>query len=141
MTVKVIIPFILMSFLFAGCKEEFSPPATAASYDFLVVDGFINAGNTPTNFKLSRTLKLKDTITYKPERGAAMSIEGENGFSSSLREDSAGSYSGGPYNFIAGNKYRVHVTTTNGKEYLSDFVSVNIAPPIDSIFWERNNAG
>jgi len=84
---------------------------------------------------------MVDTISFKAESGATMTIEGENGFISVLQEDNIGSYSGGPYNFNSGDKYRVRIKTISGKEYLSDFVSVNVTPAIDNVGWERNNEG
>ena len=138
---KIRLLYFAVLLIAAGCKDQFNPPATAASLNYLVVDGFINTGNTATNFKLSRTLNIKDTVLYKPESSASINVESDNGFISYLKEDSAGSYSGGPYNFQGNGQYRLHIRTSDGKEYLSDFVAVNISPAIDSVGWERNNNG
>jgi len=131
-----IIPLII-----TGCKEDFSPPATNNSLNYLVVDGFINAGNEATTFNLSRTVNIKDTVTYKPESGASVSIEGDDGFVAVLPEVVMANYSGGPFNFNANAHYRLHILTAGGNEYYSDYISVYIAPAIDSIGWERNNDG
>ncbi len=137
-----ITPFLFaILILLAGCKEEFSPPATSTAYNYLVVDGFINTGNETTNFSLSRTLKLKDSVSYRPEPGAVVSIEGDDGFMVTLQGDNAGNYSGGPYHFNGNSKYRLHIKTTGGKEYFSDFVAVANTPPIDSIGWDRTSDG
>ena len=138
---KILCFFFAYLLLTAGCKDQFNPPATSASLNFLVVDGFIGAGNTATSFKLSRTLNIGDTAVYRPEYNANVDIEGDNGFSASLKEDSAGSYSGGPWSLQNNGQYRLHIRTADGKEYISDFVPVNIAPPIDSVGWERDNNG
>ncbi|HEX4851802.1 MAG TPA: DUF4249 domain-containing protein, partial [Puia sp.] len=36
-------------------------------------------------------------------------------------------------------KYRLHIKTSNGKSYTSDYVPVKQTPPIDSVTWEQNN--
>jgi hypothetical protein len=142
MTGKKIKLFLVSAILsFSACKDEFRPHVITSAPYYLVVDGFINAGNTPTNFKLSRTINLVDTIAYKTETGAIVTIESDDGFTSLLREDTAGSYSGGPYNFSAGGHYRVRIKTADSKEYLSDAISVYSTPPVDTVSWERNNDG
>jgi hypothetical protein len=132
---------LILTLLMAGCKEEFSPPATNNSLNYLVVDGFINTGNVATNFHLSRTVNIKDTVTYRPESGASISIEGDNGFVTALSESDVGNYKGGPYNFNFDAHYRLHILTVGGSEYYSDYTTAYMAPPIDSIGWQRNRDG
>jgi hypothetical protein len=37
-----------------------------------------------------------------------------------------------------GQRYRLHIQTSNGKEYLSDLSEVKISPPIDGIDWKAD---
>jgi hypothetical protein len=133
--------FFIGLLVIVGCREDYNPRALTASHDLLVVDGFIDAGNEPTHFSLSRTLQLKDTVSHRPELGALVRIEGDDGFNETLPENSTANYSGGPFHFNSASKYRLHINTANGKEYYSDFIKLQVTPLIDSIGWERNSTG
>jgi len=106
----------------------------------LVVEGFINGGQGPTNFFLSRTGDLQDQ-SARPEYGAQVKVEGEDG-SSFLFVDSLNGKYYYPQLFLNSNvKYRLHITTSNGSEYASDYTPVRHTPPIDSITWQIENNG
>ncbi len=44
-----------------------------------------------------------------------------------------GTYASAPLNLNSSHKYRLRIKTTNGEEYLSDFVQVKNSPQIDSV--------
>lgn len=126
----------------ASCKEEYYPKVNSSTQSVLVVEGVINSGNGPTTIKLTRTTKLDDSVKVRPELGAQLSVEGENGASFSLADGSAnGSYSIAQLQLDPAEKYRLKVTTADGKQYASDYVPVIHNPPIDSVNWRRDSAG
>jgi hypothetical protein len=130
----------IIMLLFAGCRQVYDPKVEAKNIRLLVVEGFLNSGQGPTDIRLSRTADLKDTM-IKPEPGAQVSVEGENGSSFTLSDNTNGDYSIAQLNLNNGVKYRLHIITTDGKEYVSDYSSVKFTPPIDSITWQRENGG
>jgi len=130
----------LIFLLITGCKEEFNPPVKALQNNYLVVEGFINAQGS-TNITLSRTIQLKDTSDVKAEQGASITIMSEDNSTISLFEDTAGHYQSDPVALNKNQKYRLFIKTVEGKEYLSDYLSVKKTPPIDSVSWRSENNG
>lgn len=133
--------YIFLLMLIAGCKERYTPPVSSPETGYLVVEGFINNGLEPTTIKLSRTTKLIDTANIIYEHSAQVTIEGENGESYPLFESIDGIYTSSSLALNSSIKYRLHILTANGKEYLSDYSAVKNTPPIDSISWARENGG
>jgi hypothetical protein len=75
-----------------------------------------------------------DTLrTVFPESGAQVTVESDASNTYPLIEKAAGTYACAPLNIDASRKYRLRVKTSDGKEYVSDFVPVKNAPPIDSV--------
>lgn len=99
-----------------------------------MVDGFINSGNSPTTFRLSRLQNLDEEGKAPSELNAVVSVESDSGESFLLSEMEPGVYS---YEVPVDNakQYRLRIMTANDEEYLSDFVEVKNTPPIDSITW------
>jgi hypothetical protein len=64
-----------------------------------------------------------------------VAIQAESGSNYLLTEDSAGHYSTGNLLLDPGQRYRLHIQTSNNKEYVSDYSEVKITPPIDSVNW------
>lgn len=124
-----------------ACKQSYEPPAIKAPNRFLVVEGVINA--TPgasTVILLSRTRNLQDTVVSDPERAALVQIESSGGTQYTLTESANGRYVSAPLSLNASQNYRLKIRTSNGSEYLSDFVPVKISPPIDSLSWKQADA-
>ncbi len=61
--------WFLILILFWACKDKYMPHINYPSSGILVVEGFINAGNGPTNILLTRVAPLNDISTI-PESGA-----------------------------------------------------------------------
>jgi hypothetical protein len=126
-------------FFLNGCKERFEPNLPVVPQGFLVVEGFINAQG-PTQIKLSRTTPLDQKKTFKAELNASIKVEGDDNTSFLLTGLPNGMYSGNAtINQL--RKYRLRIKTKDSKEYLSDFVSVKITPPIDSVSWKEEENG
>ncbi len=131
---------IFLLFFFTGCKKEYNPPVLLAPNNYLVVDGFINLNaNGITTIILSRSRNLADTVVNIPEKNAQVIIQDNSGGSYTLFDAAnSGNYTGPSLNLSLANKYRLKIITSDGHQYLSDFVSAKKSPPIDSLTWEQN---
>ncbi|WP_295123599.1 DUF4249 domain-containing protein [uncultured Chitinophaga sp.] len=119
-----------------SCKDPYNPPVTTADLRYLVVEGDILNGASPTVIKLSRTAKMVDTAFIRPEVTAQVRVEGDNNTSWVLSHTGQGNYSAGILTLNENVKYRLYVRTDDGKEYASSFVAVHKNPPIDSVTWK-----
>jgi Domain of unknown function (DUF4249) len=126
--------FILMMIL-GACKDKYMPHINQPAAGFLVVEGYINSGTDSTFIYLSRSSDL-DSIQIFPESGAQIEVQSEQGASYPLLEQSVGKYGVDHLPIDPTQKYRVHIRTSNGKEYLSDLSEVKITPAIDSLNWK-----
>jgi hypothetical protein len=125
---------------FAQCKVPYDPPVKNANSQFLVVEGYINAnGETSINLSRTRNITWGDTASYKNELHAKVVIESNLNDVFPLQENGGGNYSA--YYFLYPNaKYRLHITTSDNREYVSDFVEVKNSPSED-IGWKFNDGG
>ncbi|MDB5016928.1 MAG: hypothetical protein JWQ84_1760 [Mucilaginibacter sp.] len=119
--------------LIIGCKKPYNPVVTATNYNYLVIEGLINTGQDSTIIKLSRTVTVDVQTTLNPELSARVSVENNQGNVYLLKEMGKGLYAIPALNLDTLHKYRLRVKTSDGKEYLSDFVKAKDSPPIDSI--------
>lgn len=124
-----------------GCKDAYDADFLVPETGYLVVEGFISSGNTPTTITLSRTTKISDPSSLVPENSANVFVESDANDRYPLSSIGAGSYSISTLNLNAAKKYRINITTSNGKNYVSGFTAVKSTPPIDSISWKRENDG
>ncbi len=123
-----------------SCKEPFDPKISPVQSNYLVVEGNINV-NGFTSIALSRTLPLKDSINSKPELNAQVTITGNDNSVFEVRDAGNGTYLSDSLVLNPNQKYRLHIKTTAGGEYLSDYSSVLQTPAIDSINWKLENNG
>ena len=63
------------------------------------------------------------------------------GASYPLTEQSNGQYSISQVPVSPGEQYRLHIHTSNGKDYLSDLSDIKITPPIDTVTWKAAEDG
>src|SRR4051794_27985751 len=113
--------YLLIIFIAGACKEKYVPPFEAPANGYLVVEGNINNGNTTTSVILTRTSTLTATDRIY-EKGAIVTIEGKDNSVVQLPEGLNGHYNVASLNLNTSQEYRLHIKTTSGKEYLSDFV-------------------
>ncbi|PWU01472.1 MAG: DUF4249 domain-containing protein [Bacteroidetes bacterium] len=126
----------------AGCKERYIPKEIATNYSYLVVDGFLNAGNDTTTITLTRSKTLEDKNSFYPELSAQVRVEEEgSGNMFTLDEIGNGKYQVPLLPLNPSRKYRLNIRISNGGVYQSDFVVVKNSPPIDSISWDQNEEG
>jgi hypothetical protein len=137
---KCLVAGLSMLFL-ANCKVPYDPPIKSSKDHYLVVEGYVT-GNGATNIKLSRTRNITwgDTAASTNETGAHVEIQDSNNNAFPLTEAGSGNYTG-YFSFSAGNTYRVHITTADHKEYLSDFVPFKQSPQIDQVAWKIKDGG
>ena len=131
---------LLIGILFlTRCKDPYDPPIKGSANHYLVVEGFINPDGQ-TNIKLSRTRNITagDTASDINELNANVVIEDNSNNMYPLADSGKGNYSG-IFNLSTSNQYRLHITTSDNKEYLSKFVSCKISPPIDNVGWNLNS--
>lgn len=126
-----------------NCKVPYDPTLKSTDTNSLVVEGYID-GNAPISFKLSRTRPLTtgDTAARVYESNANVSIEDDHQNTYPLMQMGNGLYSNS--NILDLNptyQYRLHVITSDGKEYASDFVPFKQSPNIDSITWGIKDGG
>lgn len=124
----------------SSCREEFDPPVKSSADNFLVVEGVLNVAG-PTTIRLTRSFRLEDSARLRGERNANVSVEGKDNTTQLLAMTADGYYTSPGLNLVLNNEYRLRIQTSNGKEYLSDYVIARQTPPIDSIGWEKNEDG
>ena len=125
----------------ASCKKAYQPPAITAVNSYLVVEGVISSGADSTIIKLSNTVDIASKTTANPVRGATLTVEGNQGNTYALIETRPGTYASPGLNLDNTAKYRLHITTSGNKEYLSDYVSVVNSPAIDTLSYSIQSDG
>ena len=129
---KKITYIITAAAILCGCTRPYAPPPIKAVTGYLVVEGVIDAGNDSTKFLLSRTVNLTASSSA-PVTGAQVTVEGSDNSSHPLINTTAGTYMAPPLNLDQTKTYRLHIKTTTGEDYVSDYVPVKITPPIDTV--------
>lgn len=128
--------------LIANCTKPYTPTAITKAPNYLVVEGVINTGsNDSTLIRLSRTVPLSAGAGTSPETNATIIIQGDNNQTYSLHELGNGLYVSDNLNLDITHKYRLSINTTDGKNYVSDYIAPVSTPPIDSIGFTIKNNG
>ncbi len=122
----------LILILFCACKDKYMPHINSPASGILVAEGFINTGNGPTNILLTRVAPLNDIGTI-PETDAQVQVQSERGVRINLSETGGGNYSIDQLQIDSTQRYRIHIRTSDGKDYLSALTEVRTTPPIDSV--------
>jgi len=137
---KKILAVACLAVSIVTCKKPFTPVLNQSDKRYLVIEGVIN-GNDSTFIRLSRTKKVDTSPTILAETNAQVAIENNANATFPLTEIHAGTYATGSLNLDASHQYRLRVKTSDGKEYLSDFVPLKNAPPIDSVGFIAQSSG
>ncbi|CAG5007390.1 hypothetical protein DYBT9275_04035 [Dyadobacter sp. CECT 9275] len=119
--------------LIYGCIDPFSPPEVNSDEGYLVVDGFLNAGQDTSRIELRHSQNVNANTAPAFEAGAKVSVQSEAGESFNFTEQGKGLYILPPVRIDLTTKYRLSVVLKGGQEYLSEYVKVSTTPPIDSI--------
>ncbi len=133
----------LAALLLSNCRTPYDPPLKSTNVNSLVVEGYID-GAAPITVKLSRARKLTagDTAADKYELNARVNVEDDHQNQYPLAESGNGLYViNYALNLNPAFQYRLHIFTSDGKEYLSDFVAFRQSPAIDTIGWKMKDNG
>jgi hypothetical protein len=123
------------------CRKAYQPKLVQSNNHYLVVGGIINTSlNGTTTIFLSRTINLNDSGTNVPEPNANVTIEGEKGSQYQLTQGPAGTYGSNMLSLDNSDLFRLDITTEDGEQFQSDYVSCRQTPPIDSISWQQDQA-
>lgn len=132
--------WILLIILTTKCRDAYNVTPAGNVSGALIVEGIINA-NGRTRITLSRATTLSDK-RIDPEIGSLMLIESENGGTTyPMAETANGVYESADNVLSQDNRYRIHITTFDNREYASEFKSIITSPPIDSISWKQEDGG
>lgn len=137
---KKTLAIVCLALSIITCKKPFTPVLHQSDRRYLVIEGIISE-NDSTFIRLSRTKKVDTLRTVFAETNAQVTIENNADASYSLTEIRNGTYAIGPLNLDVSHRYRLRIKTSDGKEYLSDFVPIKNAPPIDSIGFIGQSSG
>jgi hypothetical protein len=123
--------------------EEFNPSRLGYE-NLLVVEAFLSDGDENFTVRLSRSVPI-DTTSFIPESGADILLLSADNEQYELYESDAGIYTSfSVINPRAGKDYKLQIRTSDGRQYESEFVTMRITPPIDSVtfaFEEKPSAG
>jgi len=124
-----------------SCLDPYAPPTIGGANDFLVVGGSLNAGDRSCTITLSRSQALGSGEAPTLVSDATILLEDVNGNASALPSQGYGLYSGSNLALDVQKTYRLHIETSNGNSYISDYVPVISSSPIDSIGWTLGRQG
>jgi hypothetical protein len=134
--------YTCMTMIMSGCLDPYAPPDTSTAVDILVVEGFLDHGRSAASVRLTRAVALASTERPKPEVNAKVTIEESDGPTITLTADTIpGSYRADDLIVDADKQYRLHITTQQGSEYVSDYENVYRTPDIDSVTWQGTASG
>ena len=132
---------IIFFIIFVDCVKQYNPPVLQAKNNYLVVDGFINAGtNQTTTITLSRTRSISDSVTAtEPELNASIQIVSNDGNVYPLSEQGNGIYQSAALSLDNSKSYQLKIKASNGNNYSSALESCLKPPPVDSLTWKQQN--
>ena len=128
--------FVFACVLLTACVDPYQPPVISGDVDIVVVDGFLNSTDKSATVVLSRAVALGGGSS-EPESSASVNVEDENGSTYALVESTQGTYTAANLPLLETSKYRLRIQTQRDQEYLSDFITLNNSPDIDSITWRQ----
>jgi len=123
-----------------SCRQRYDPPVVSSGATFLVVEANLNPQGL-TSILLTRSVPLGTGSAIKPELNAQVTVEGKDNTTRQLSGIGNGRYNNANLSLTIGTEYRLRIKTTNGKEYLSEYVKARKTPAIDSIGYEQESEG
>ena len=130
-----IVILAMVGFLFIGCRQAYNPPAIASPGSYLVVEGVINNGSDSTIINLSYTVNVASNTKRNAVLNATVAVESDQNINYPLTETNNGKYFTTNLNLDNTHKYRLTITTSDNKQYYSDYEPVLNSPPIDSLYF------
>jgi len=123
-----------------SCRQRYDPPVVSSGATFLVVEANLNPQGL-TSILLTRSVPLGTGSAIKPELNAQVTVEGKDNTTRQLSGIGNGRYNNANLGLTIGTEYRLRIKTTNGKEYLSEYVKARKTPVVDSIGYEQETEG
>lgn len=128
---------IVAVFTLSTCIDPYIPDLKNYK-SLLIVEGLITNENSSYKIKLSGTTSQQDS---DPEMvtDANVSVIDGNGIKTDLQNSADGYYKTDSISFtgVIGQKYTLHILTSNGKEYKSDECMMFPVAGIDSLYYEK----
>src|SRR5258708_3034890 len=100
-----IVSIFFLLLLISSCRDPYQPPVIAGQSNLLVVDGFLDGGDSSCMVVLSRSQNLSDSEEPLMEKNANVQLEDDAGNRYSLLEISGGNYSLSNLNLDLQKKY------------------------------------
>ena len=127
---------LLAGCFWTSCVTPYEPEILDQGNNYLVVEGHLVSG-APTTIWLSRTSALSNKEVIRPETSASVYIEGQGGMVYTLQETAEGTYTAAELDLNPADLYRLNIKTAAGKQYRSEYVPLQITPPIESLEWQQ----
>jgi len=132
---------IAVVFAVAGCLDPYPAPVSRGEVNFLVVDGFLNSASGLARVKLSRALPLEVTSKYPVEAKAIVRVSRADGTMFTVPETSPGIYERQRPDLLIGESYRLLITTSDGRNFESDYVTLKQSPALEDVSWSQEDDG
>jgi hypothetical protein len=127
----ILFAFTGLLILVHACVEPFEIENLTHT-DILVIEGLLSTQQRNHQVSVSRTSAI-DQRKFIPEEQAEVWITNGKDEVISLSEVRAGIYQTPPYAGVAGEKYTLHLNTSDGREYASREVVLKDGPEINSV--------
>jgi hypothetical protein len=137
---RVIILYVLLSWLMASCYEPYFPE-TESVKKVLVVNGLITDANSPNHIILSYAESFDSTSAAIPVISASVIVSDNLGNSYLFQESGNGDYVSDPSQFRAmpGYTYSLHIITNDGFKYESEPQHMAVSDSPETIYPEYAN--
>ena len=134
----ILIALLLMC---GSCIEPFTPQIEG-SQEVLVINGIITDRSGPHHVVISRSTPYNDP-SFVPVSGCVVTVEDEEGLNFTYDETGPGVYEVylNSEHLQTGKSYSLYVSTPDGNEYRSDYDTLLVCSPIDSIYYEVKRQG
>lgn len=141
MRVYRLLGILILIVFTSGCREKFYADIPSPGTGYLIVEGNINVGDqASTEIRLSRSSSL-DKMQVSYENNASVYIEDQQNNRIELAHTDSGRYNSPLLNLPTNSQYRLHVVSSDNKEYFSAYTQAKISPAIDSVFWVAKDDG
>src|ERR1035437_8468609 len=131
--------FVLLSVvLLSSCIERYFTASELNFHSQIVIDGTISNDGNDQKIMISKSSTTEDP-KFIPVSGCVVSVEDGKGNSLPFLESpDAGYYVGKIDNsfIVTGGRYRLHVRTTDGIEYVSSYEEMLPCPEVSNIYYE-----
>jgi hypothetical protein len=136
---KNIFPILVALVFLKSCVDPYEPDISRYENVF-VVDGELNNMQGPYEVRLTRSFTFEEDSGINITGAQVMIIE-NTGLEVTLRETREGLYcTDSSFRARIGNSYKLQITY-NGEVYETEFETLKIPIPIDSIYWEYQDRG